>query len=83
MLGVTMNIPVSCKVSPRGCCGADAALVCCDIGIPHYFIDVAEAFDELIIEPFQRVLEDAISHFLACASVATGSCIDAFGVFFE
>jgi len=54
VLGVTMNIPVSCKVSLRGCCGADAALVCCDIGIPHYFIDVAEAFDELIIEPFRR-----------------------------
>jgi len=54
VLGVTMSIPVSCRVAPRGCCGADAALVCCDIGIPHYFIDVAQAFEQLIIQPFRQ-----------------------------
>lgn len=54
VLGVTMNIPVSCNLSPRGCCGADAALVCCDIGIAHCFIDVAEAFEELIIKRFRQ-----------------------------
>ena len=54
VLGVTMNIPVSCNLSPRGCCGADAALVCCDIGIAHCFVDVAEAFEELVIKRFRQ-----------------------------
>ncbi|MBL7152286.1 MAG: tRNA 2-thiouridine(34) synthase MnmA [Phycisphaerae bacterium] len=54
VLGVTMSIPVSCKVGPRGCCGADAALVCGDIGIPHRFLDVGEAFRQLIVQRFHQ-----------------------------
>lgn len=54
VLGITMKIPVSCDTGARSCCGADAALVCNELGIPHYFIDVTEAFEKLIIEPFRR-----------------------------
>jgi len=38
----------------RGCCGADAALVCHEMGITHFFLDVTEAFEKLIIERFRR-----------------------------
>ncbi|MFC1677537.1 tRNA 2-thiouridine(34) synthase MnmA [Planctomycetota bacterium] len=54
VLGITMKIPVSCDSGKRGCCGADAALVCSDLGISHYYVDVAEAFNELIIEKFRQ-----------------------------
>lgn len=54
VLGITMKIPVSCDVGRRGCCGADAALVCHELDIPHYFVDVTEPFESLIIEPFRR-----------------------------
>lgn len=53
-LGVTMKIPVACNTGKSGCCGADAAFVCNELNIPHYFVDVTEAFEELIIEPFRR-----------------------------
>jgi tRNA-specific 2-thiouridylase len=52
VFGVTMMIPVSCNTGKRGCCGADAALVCDELGIPHYLVDVTEPFQELIIEKF-------------------------------
>ena len=58
VLGVTMKIPVACSTSPRGCCGADAAFVCHELGVPHYFVDVTEAFNDVIIQPFR----DAYSH---------------------
>jgi len=54
VLGVTMNIPVSCSANSRGCCVADAAFVCNKLNIPHYFVDVTEAFQQLIIEPFHQ-----------------------------
>jgi tRNA-specific 2-thiouridylase len=54
VVGITMKIPVACDNSPRGCCGADAAFVCDQLGLPHYFVDVTEAFDELIIKPFRK-----------------------------
>jgi len=54
VLGITMKVPVSCDARVRGCCGADAAFVCHQLGLPHYFIDVADAFEKLIIEPFRR-----------------------------
>jgi tRNA-specific 2-thiouridylase len=54
VLGITMKIPVSCDTGSRGCCGADAAFVCNKLDIPHYFVDVTEAFEQLIIEPFRR-----------------------------
>jgi tRNA-specific 2-thiouridylase len=54
VLGITMKIPVSCSAKSRGCCGADAALVCNELDIPHYFVDVNEAFQQLIIKPFRQ-----------------------------
>ena len=54
VLGVTMKIPVSCDTNKRGCCGADAAFVCAELDIPHYFIDVTEPFTKLIIEEFHQ-----------------------------
>ena len=54
VLGVTMKVPVSCNTGGRGCCGVDAALVCNELNIPHYLVDVADAFRKLIIEPFRR-----------------------------
>ena len=54
VLGVTMKIPVTHSTSGRGCCGADAAFVCNGLNIPHYFVDVRDAFEELIIEPFRQ-----------------------------
>ena len=55
VLGITMKVPVpQCGVGKRGCCGADAAFVCHELGLKHYFVDVCEAFEELIIEPFRK-----------------------------
>ena len=54
VLGITMTVPVSCSVSTRRCCGTDAAFICNELGIPHYFVDVTQAFEKLIIEPFRR-----------------------------
>jgi tRNA-specific 2-thiouridylase len=53
VLGITMKIPVACDAGRRGCCGADAAFVCNELGIPHYFVDVTEAFNNVIIQPFR------------------------------
>ena len=54
VLGITMKIPVACDTGKRGCCGADAAFVCHELGLPHYFVDVTQDFRETIIEPFQK-----------------------------
>jgi tRNA-specific 2-thiouridylase len=54
VLGITMKIPMSCTTGGRACCGADAALVCHQLGLPHYFVDVTGPFEELIIEPFRQ-----------------------------
>ena len=54
VLGITMKIPVSCNTNSRGCCGADAAFVCGELNIPHYFVDVTEPFEELIIKQFRQ-----------------------------
>jgi len=54
VLGVTMKIPVSCDRKKRSCCGVDAAFVCNQLNIPHYFVDVTTAFEELIIKPFRQ-----------------------------
>ncbi len=53
VVGITMKIPIACDNSARGCCGADAALVCHEMGLPHYFVDVTEAFNKHIIERFR------------------------------
>ncbi|NIP25588.1 MAG: tRNA 2-thiouridine(34) synthase MnmA, partial [Phycisphaerae bacterium] len=54
VLGITMKIPISCDTGGRHCCGADAAIVCKELDIPHYFVDVTRAFNELIIERFRQ-----------------------------
>ncbi|MHC4622661.1 MAG: tRNA 2-thiouridine(34) synthase MnmA [Planctomycetota bacterium] len=54
VLGITMKIPVTQSTGGRGCCGADAAFVCDGLNIPHYFVDVKDAFEKLIIEPFRQ-----------------------------
>jgi tRNA-specific 2-thiouridylase len=54
VLGITMKIPVSCNTGVRGCCGADAGYVCGQLNIPHYFVDVTEPFNELIVERFRE-----------------------------
>ena len=54
VLGITMKIPVPCNTSSPGCCGADAAFVCNELDIPHYFVDVTAAFEELIIKRFRQ-----------------------------
>jgi tRNA-specific 2-thiouridylase len=62
VLGITMKIPVSVvrhpltegNTSSRGCCGADAAFVCAELNIPHYFVDVTEPFEEIIIKQFRK-----------------------------
>ncbi len=59
VVGITMQIPVSCGVGPRGCCGADAAMVANELGIKHYYVDLLEAFEKLIIEPFRTSYANA------------------------
>jgi len=54
VLGITMKVPVSVSANSRLCCGADAAFVCEELNVPHYFIDVIEAFEEIIIKPFRQ-----------------------------
>ena len=54
VLGITMKIPISCDTGGRRCCGADAAFVCREMDIPHYFVDVTRAFEELIINRFRQ-----------------------------
>jgi len=54
VLGITMKIPISCDTDGRRCCGADAAFVCRELDIPHYFVDVTNAFEELIINRFRQ-----------------------------
>ncbi|MFQ6034294.1 MAG: tRNA 2-thiouridine(34) synthase MnmA [Sedimentisphaerales bacterium] len=52
VLGITMKIP-SMMSNSRPCCGADAAFVCNELNIPHYFVDIRHAFQQLIIDPFR------------------------------
>ena len=56
VLGVTMKIPVarSCSDRARACCGEEAAFVCHKLDIPHYFLDVEQAFESCVIEPFRQ-----------------------------
>jgi tRNA-specific 2-thiouridylase len=58
VLGVTMKIPVLGDAGERSCCGigggVDAVFVCNELAIAHYFVDVTEAFEEIIIKPFRQ-----------------------------
>jgi tRNA-uridine 2-sulfurtransferase len=58
VVGITMQIPVSCGAGTKGCCGAEAALVAKELGISHYYMDVLDAFEKLIIEPFRKSYSD-------------------------
>lgn len=53
VLGITMRIPTVCSTGKRGCCGADAAYVCAQLKLPHFFVDVSAPFNELIIDRFR------------------------------
>ena len=59
VVGVTMQVPsaIGCSQSGielRACCGTGASGVAQQLGIPHYFVDVRDAFREHVIEPFRR-----------------------------
>jgi tRNA-specific 2-thiouridylase len=54
VLGITMKIPISCDTGKRGCCRTDAAFVCSELNIAHYFVDVSKAFKEIVIKPFRQ-----------------------------
>lgn len=54
VLGITMKVPLSANTGKRTCCGTDAAFICEQLAIPHYFADVTEAFEEIIIKPFRQ-----------------------------
>jgi len=54
VLGITMKIPVSRDTNKRGCCGVDAAGVCDQLDIPHYYIDITDPFEDLVIKPFRH-----------------------------
>ena len=54
VVGVTMKIPVISEgLQKRPCCGTGAAFVCRDLGVPHYFVDVDEAFRACVVDPFR------------------------------
>ncbi|MBN2137469.1 MAG: tRNA 2-thiouridine(34) synthase MnmA [Sedimentisphaerales bacterium] len=54
VLGITMKIPVTCDAPPQACGRTNVASLSGELAIAHYFVDVAEAFEELIIERFRR-----------------------------
>jgi tRNA-specific 2-thiouridylase len=54
VLGFTMKTPTPSTPSSPGCCGADAPSVCNQLGIPHYFVDITEAFERLIVKRFHQ-----------------------------
>ena len=54
VLGITMKVPLSTNAGKRTCCGTDAAFVCEQLAVPHYFVDCLEPFEELIIKPFRQ-----------------------------
>jgi tRNA-specific 2-thiouridylase len=54
VLGVTMKVPLSTNAGKRTCCGTDAAFICDQLAVPHYTVDVTEAFEEIIIKPFRQ-----------------------------
>ncbi|MBN1256611.1 MAG: tRNA 2-thiouridine(34) synthase MnmA [Planctomycetes bacterium] len=55
VLGITMKIPVAANgPAETSCCGDEAVFVASSLKIPHYFLEVAEAFAELIITPFRQ-----------------------------
>lgn len=59
VVGVTMRIPAVAGCTPRRpCCGAEAAFVCRQLSLPHYFIDVEQVFRNQIIERFRQEYQE-------------------------
>ncbi|HUW60608.1 MAG TPA: tRNA 2-thiouridine(34) synthase MnmA [Candidatus Bathyarchaeia archaeon] len=54
VVGVTMKLPVLGGDPFRRCCGTDAPSVCRDLGVPHFFLDVAASFLECVVAPFRE-----------------------------
>ena len=68
VVGITMKIPTEdCSISTRPCCGAEAALVCQELGIPHYFVDTEAAFRAHVIAPFKKAY---------CEGKTPSPCVD-------
>lgn len=68
IVGVTMKIPVISEgLVRRPCCGTGAALVCKDLGVPHYFVDVEDAFRACVVDPFRAAY---------CAGTTPSPCVD-------
>lgn len=61
VVGFTMKIPVACGSDAGGCSGADATAICKELSIPHYFIDVADAFNKFVIAPFRQAYAKGIT----------------------
>jgi len=55
VFGITLRIPRLAEGGgKRPCCGVDAAFVCRDLGITHYFMEVEDTFDRWVISPFRQ-----------------------------
>lgn len=62
VLGITMKVPMAEACDhPSPCCGADAAIVCHQLGVPHYFVDVEQAFEQAVIEPFREAYRSGLT----------------------
>ncbi len=55
VVGITMNIPRAqgCDAK-RSCCGMEAGYVAQALDIPHYFVNVRNEFERLVIQPFRE-----------------------------
>ena len=55
VVGITMNVPMpDCVEGENLCCGGRAAIVAKGLGIPHYFVEIKEEFNSLVLEPFRN-----------------------------
>lgn len=60
--GITLRIPVAEKCDiKRSCCGVEAAYVARQLEIPHYYLDVRDAFYQCVIKPFQDDYKNGIT----------------------
>ena len=66
VVGVTMQIPSA--VGPdcpgaelQACCGRGASRVARQLGVPHYFVDVRDAFRQFVIEHFRDAYRNGLT----------------------